>query len=760
MKKARVFNMIIVLALTVSMLLGSQSAAAQEGGNTPAELVGDFVPGEVVVRFPNDMSAKEASAQASALSGEIGAQVVGQYKNLALLSFAEDADVAALSDTISGMGVVEYAGPNYVYKIPELAAAGERPEARTTVTRPAGMNGETYTVEVEALKAMRSKTKAATYPNDWGFWENWGYTDIGAEMVWKNKTKGKGVCILDTGVDYNHKDLKGLVTKGYDFVNDDKDPMDDHGHGTHVAGVVGAKVNNKEGIAGVSNGKVIAVKVLNAQGSGTSFNIAAGMYYCASRNDVAVLNMSLGSTVSDPYLYNATDWVVNVFGKLLVAAAGNSNTSDPHYPAYYSAYGEFNNKVISVAAEDSPYGANYGCRAPYSNYGSWVSVIAPGSDIYSTMPWDKPFYMNYYDGFNARYDYLSGTSMATPFVAGAAARRWGYAKNDSNAQVGSALKNTGPFFAVGDDACWPASMDGVAFLNSAALLDRGAAWGRAYSATTGLQMPKTKITVYQNGNKRGTGQTEYWWTAYTDILDLPVSYGDYFATVNVSGVTKGEQPAFFHDNFDTVFPGLWSWIGTAAVPDKSSNFTLVTGWEDNGEDLSMDLWLPDAPFVDPNQPAKYIVGPEGNDFGMDFGDSTGTLGAFPYAIYNRDGGIWDQYMESITLRSRSGKYPYYKGTYYWGVTDWSGDPLTDTTMNAYLWKSGVIYYAAWNQTCSTDWWFPYEIVSGPNYWYADFVDYCVSGGPYANPYSLGFDTAASTSNDGDVFVKKPGKIKK
>jgi thermitase len=100
--------------------------------------------------------------------------------------------------------------------------------------------------------------------------------------------------VIDTGVDHTHPDLLYQVLLGKDFVNNDSAPMDDHGHGTHVAGIIAAKQNNKMGMAGVSTGKVIAVKSLGAQGYGTSYDVAQGIYYCANRSDVGVINMSLG----------------------------------------------------------------------------------------------------------------------------------------------------------------------------------------------------------------------------------------------------------------------------------------------------------------------------------------------------------------------------------------------------------------------------------------------------------------------------------
>ena len=212
------------------------------------------------------------------------------------------------------------------------------------------------------------------------------------------------IAIVDTGVDYNHPDLSASMWTdsnshhGYDFVNGSDYPMDDDGHGTHVAGIAGATTNNGIGIAGVSWGcSIMAVKVLPAVGGGSYSDIADGVDYAVD-NGVRVINMSLGGTANSLALENAINdaYDANV---VIVAAAGNSADDldvNSYYPACYD-------KVICVSATNS--NDQY---SSFTNYGSYVDVAAPGEDIYSTL-------------CNNTYGYMSGTSMAAPHVSGLAA---------------------------------------------------------------------------------------------------------------------------------------------------------------------------------------------------------------------------------------------------------------------------------------------------------------------------------------------------
>jgi subtilisin family serine protease len=227
----------------------------------------------------------------------------------------------------------------------------------------------------------------------------WGVSQIGANNAWgKSNGTGVKVAILDTGIDYNHPDLDGNYKGGWDFVNNDNDPIDDDGHGTHVAGTV-ASENNDFGVVGVApEAYLYGVKVLDQNGEGYWSDVIAGIQW-ATNNDMQIISMSLGGLSGSPSLESALETAYNA-GIVIVAAAGNwGNQFGPDnvdYPARYDS-------VIAVAATDSNNN-----RASFSSRGPDVEISAPGVNILSTYP-------------GHAYATGSGTSMATPHVTGVVA---------------------------------------------------------------------------------------------------------------------------------------------------------------------------------------------------------------------------------------------------------------------------------------------------------------------------------------------------
>ncbi|MHA2102580.1 MAG: S8 family peptidase, partial [Candidatus Hodarchaeales archaeon] len=235
-------------------------------------------------------------------------------------------------------------------------------------------------------------------PNDPSWSLQWGNQRIQTDLAWDIEPGNFSevlVAVIDTGIDYNHPDLSTqYVPLGFDWVNNDTDPMDDHFHGTHVAGIVAGTINNSIGIAGTANVRIMAEKFLNSGGSGTSEDGASAIIHAVDQGADILSNSWSGtafsSLIKDAVVYAEANDVV------VIAAAGNSGNTGLHYPAAYP-------EVISVSATDV--GDNL---ASFSNHGETIEIAAPGVNIYSTMPSNS-------------YDYKDGTSMATPYVSGVAA---------------------------------------------------------------------------------------------------------------------------------------------------------------------------------------------------------------------------------------------------------------------------------------------------------------------------------------------------
>jgi len=273
--------------------------------------------------------------------------------------------------------------PAIAASIPEPAIEGLRRNPNVTIIEP--------DIEVFAVDDELDNT--------------WGVKRIGAGVVHDGLNKGAGVkvAIIDSGVYYTHPDLIANFDSdnlGYDFVNDDDDPMDDAGHGTHVAGTVAAMDNNV-GVVGVApEASLYAYKVLNASGSGNYSDIIAAMQQC-EKDGIQVANLSLGSSSDPGETVKAAFDKAEEAGIVIVAAAGNSGNppgigDKVIYPARYES-------CIAVAATDQG-----DSRASWSSTGPDVEISAPGVGIYSTL-------------LGGGYGYKSGTSMASPHVAGVVA---------------------------------------------------------------------------------------------------------------------------------------------------------------------------------------------------------------------------------------------------------------------------------------------------------------------------------------------------
>jgi len=408
-------------------------SVGQAGVSTAAgmRLSDAFMPGELVVRFEPELAASGLGVAARAQAVGLAAQGGDEGRNM-LLSLAG----------VQRAGVFQ--------------ALGLSLNAATSALRSTDSELQTKLDTLRAVKALnlRADVRAAApnylrqalfVPNDELFPAQWHYPLINLPQAW-DLTIGSGaiVAVLDTGVVINHPDLQGQLIDGYDFISNplnandgdgiDPDP-DDPGdnanpggggsfHGTHVAGTVAATTNNTLGVAGVAFGaRVMPLRVLGRIG-GSDFDIEQALRFAAGlSNDsgiapprrAEVANLSLGSAGSSATFQLAID-EVRAAGLVIVAAAGNESTVEPFFPASY-------NGVISVSAVSITQAI-----APYSNFGSFIDVAAPGGNTAQDINGDgrpdgvlSTLASGGGDMIETGFGILQGTSMAAPHMAGVVA---------------------------------------------------------------------------------------------------------------------------------------------------------------------------------------------------------------------------------------------------------------------------------------------------------------------------------------------------
>ena len=339
---------IVMLGVAI-LLIFSFPAIAFAAPPENAGPVSDFSSEQILVKFKHDVTLPEAA--------QIHRQLGGQPK-----------------DTISGIGV-------QVVTVPKGQAMAK--------AKAYASNARVAYAEPDFV------AEAVGSPDDPYFGIQWGLTKIEAPQAWEVTTGSSSIniAILDSGVDLDHPDLANKLISNINF-SSSATTDDIYGHGTHVAGIAAAMTDNKVGVAGLGySATIMNVKVLGDSGSGSYSGVASGIIWAAD-NGAEVINMSLGGSSDSSTLEDAVDYAWGK-GVVVVASAGNSGSTTPSYPAYYT-------NCIAVAATD----AN-DAKASWSNYGDWVDVAAPGVSIYSTLK-------------DNGYGYKSGTSMASPHVAGLA----------------------------------------------------------------------------------------------------------------------------------------------------------------------------------------------------------------------------------------------------------------------------------------------------------------------------------------------------
>ncbi|MFQ6069483.1 MAG: S8 family peptidase [Candidatus Aminicenantales bacterium] len=335
-----------------------------------------YVPGEVLVKFKSYFSPQMAEARIAAYEARKIKKI--PRLNIYQIQIPAYTTVMDMVSLLNQNPDVEYAEPNYIGHI--------------AVTPNDAFFNWQY----------------ALYNSGQEIWDNGPQgtprADIRATEAWE-ETKGVSdiiVAVLDTGVDMTHPDIdENIYSAGRDFVNDDYDATDDHGHGTHVAGIIGAETNNNRGIAGVTwNCRILPVKVADSNGDVVNSALVDGIRWAAD-NGAGVINLSLGGDVPSQAVEDA---LLYAYDKNIVIAAAAGNDGGPVlYPAAYDEY------CLAVAATD------YNDQNPWwSNFGPQIDVAAPGVKVLSLVPtWST--------GPEFPYDWKDGTSMSTPHVSGLAA---------------------------------------------------------------------------------------------------------------------------------------------------------------------------------------------------------------------------------------------------------------------------------------------------------------------------------------------------
>jgi len=523
----------------------------------------EFVPGQIVVRYRDDLGSAAGAASASERANRVGMRHVSGAPDGPMLFAAETLDERRAAFRALGLR--------------RLAVAGDERSLRADTQRLVLALRRRPDVQSADLNYLRHPTAV---PADVFYPYQWHYDQINLPPAWDIADPDSGVIValVDTGVKQGHPDLSGQLVAGYDFVTsvdsandgngcdaDPDDPGDDAPggssyHGTHVAGTLAARTSfssgNTEGVAGVAwNARIMPLRVLGV-GGGTDADIMAALRYAAGRANACgagaaaparIANMSLGGPgFSQTFQDLLTDLRTNA-GMIFVAAAGNGASSQPFYPAAFDG-------VISVSAVGSTR-----TLAPYSNFGGTIDIAAPGGDFSRDVDGDgfpdgvlSTFFQ---DGGGFGYAFYQGTSMATPHVAGVLALMLGINPSLTPFDIDNALNageitediGSSQFFGNG-------LIDAVKAVNKAATGGGGATVLDAVlridpdGLSYGFLANEFRVSASNGGNDQQlltvTGITftsddgAPWLTVTPEAVDAE-GLGTYRATVDRSGLADG-----------------------------------------------------------------------------------------------------------------------------------------------------------------------------------------------------------------------------
>ncbi len=371
--------------------------------------------------------------------------------------------------------------------------------------------------------------QANLVPNDPNFANQWHLQKVSAPAAWDLTTGSSSVkvAVIDSGVDPSHPDLMNKLVPGYNFLGGStSDTHDVYGHGTAVAGVIGADTNSGIGVAGLGwNTSIMPLVVVSSSNIATYADIASAINYAADHG-ARVINMSLGGTTYSSTLQSAVDYAWSK-GVVVVAAAGNNSSSAGFYPAAL-------NNVVAVSATESN-----DTLSSFSNYGSWIAVSAPGNYIYTTVN-------------GGGYGNWQGTSFASPQVAALAALLFAKNPSLSNQQVVDLIKNNA------DDL-------------GAAGFDTSFGWGRinAYRAVQAVQStPSLSVSITSPANN----------SSVSGMVNVTTSVSSQAGVARVDLYVDGSLYAS-----DTSSPFTFSWNSTGMT---GSHSLMAKAFDVNGYSAS------------------------------------------------------------------------------------------------------------------------------------------------------------------------------
>ncbi len=395
--------------------------------------------------------------------------------------------------------------------------------------------------------------------DDPSFPAQWGLPDLHVPDVWDTTTGSSSVtvAVVDTGCDYNHTDLKPQLLTGASFIPGVATAQDDHGHGTHVAGIVAATGNNTQDIAGIAWGcRILPVKVLASGGFASGASIAAGIFYAASR--CQVMNCSIQGRVDD-FATRIAVGVAVVRGTLVVAAMGNAGWTEttPSYPAAYPG-------VFAVGAIDSNHHRSVWSATQSSNQGSWIDVAAPGTNIVSLR-------------LTGGVTTMSGTSQASPHVAGVLALLLSSPPTASGISATDAI--TSSCSALQDNATDPVP-------NSAyghGLVDAKAALDKIHPPVGDFPTPSTDTAVADASNSQQNTDSS---TSSTDSTATPSSTDSTVADASDSQQSSDSSSTSTSTSTDSS-DSTDSTVADASDSQQSSDSsTTSTGADDSTTDAT------------------------------------------------------------------------------------------------------------------------------------------------------------------------------